>query len=177
VHNASEAGPTAGGTNRVFSIGNAEDGDPTGLDADGGISLGNFGAAGFWGIEGQMKYGSNIGKNPLTTDPFAGNYLADDHPISFSYQKAYEEKLAKDQSLKDPTTISSLIRFFGPDKQIECSTCHDPHVYYAYDTRAGGWRPDADTVDPARGVPYRELRPFLAKSNKGSGLCLSCHNK
>ncbi len=173
VHNAKEAGATAG-SNRVFSIGNYETSfDATGLDADGGIPLGDFGVFdGMW--MNKNLYGSNLGKT--AADPYAGTNLADDHPISFSYTQAQANK--GDNFLNPIDTVTAKgprIRFFGSDNRIECSTCHDPHVYYAFDTN--GWRADANNTDSYRNAPYKELKPFLVMSNSGSKLCLACHNK
>ncbi|MFZ2949394.1 MAG: cytochrome c3 family protein [Desulfuromonadaceae bacterium] len=84
----------------------------------------------------------------------SGTNLTDDHPIGFSYSSAYSQET--NGGLFNNVGMDSKIRFFGPNKKVECSTCHDPHV----DT----------TANP-------DLKPFLVKSNVGSGLCLTCHNK
>lgn len=82
-----------------------------------------------------------------------GLNLTDDHPIGFNYAAA----AGADTGLHAIGVASSGgVRFFGPNNKVECSTCHDPHV----DT----------SVTP-------DLKPFLVKSNVGSGLCLTCHNK
>lgn len=78
--------------------------------------------------------------------------LMDDHPISLSYTQVLVTKGAEFRA--DPVGV----RFFGADKRVECSSCHDPHVDY---------------MDPANA----EFTPFLITSNKGSALCLACHKK
>lgn len=79
--------------------------------------------------------------------------LTDDHPVGFSYTAAYGEKPTK---LNNNIGMDSAIRFFGPQKRMECSTCHNPHI------------------DSSVDINYK---PFLAKSNANSELCLACHNK
>ena len=93
----------------------------------------------------------NLGMSGGATD---GLNLTDDHPIGFSYTNAYAQETSG--GLYNSAGMDSRIRFFGATKKVECSTCHDPHV----DT----------TANP-------DLKPFLVKSNVGSGLCLTCHNK
>lgn len=102
-----------------------------------------------------------------TTNAYAGNNLMDDHPISFSYTAAYNEKVSKgSNALKDINTIDARIRFYGSNMRMECSSCHDPHVAYGY---------TFDRVDT--GIGDKTLTPFLVRANSGSALCLSCHNK
>ncbi len=85
----------------------------------------------------------------------AGDNLTDDHPIGFSYSNAYTDK-GVGKGLHDWNGMDSKVRFFGASKRVECSTCHDPHI------------------DP---VAYPNQKPFLVKSNVGSALCLTCHDK
>ncbi len=87
--------------------------------------------------------------------------LTDDHPISFSYDSVLADPAysggSKDGELHDvATALSEDVRFFRSTNNVECSSCHDPHVDY--------WT-------------YPEYAPFLVRSNDGSGLCLACHNK
>jgi hypothetical protein len=91
--------------------------------------------------------------------------LSDDHPISFSYTAVlsgggYAAGEAKDGQLRPydqaEVYLGEGVRFFGADKRVECSSCHDPHVDYETDQR---------------------YRPFLIRPNDGSKLCLACHNK
>lgn len=83
-----------------------------------------------------------------------GDSLGDDHPVGFSYKDAYNETIAKN-SLNDYVGMDPAVRFFGPEKRVECSSCHNPHISGT----------DA------------EHQPFLVKSNAKSALCLTCHNK
>lgn len=76
-----------------------------------------------------------------------GPNLANDHPISIPYPTA-----AQDPKFKTPPDLKKGwpdVRLY--DGKIECATCHNPH--------------DPDIV------------PFLRKSNSGSGLCFTCHDK
>ena len=117
-------------------------------------------------------YGANLGKTTgASGDAYAGFNLMDDHPISFSYESAYNEKVnAGSDALKPITTPKGQgLRFFGAARdRMECSTCHDPHVDYGkdYDGNLTG-SPTGNTA----------LDPFLARDNSGSALCLACHNK
>lgn len=84
-----------------------------------------------------------------------GTNLTDDHPISFNYNTALA---TTDGGLADPTTASSgLGNTINADMlfngQMECASCHDVHN-------------DAGTG-----------ADLLVKSNAGSALCLTCHDK
>lgn len=104
---------------------------------------------------GSMIPNRNIGGT--ADDPTRGNDLTNDHPLGFNYDLAQQEKPAALYSLAQVAVNSSnKIRFFGAQKKVECTTCHDPHV-------------DSNV--------YPDLKPFLVMSNTGSALCLSCHNK
>jgi len=104
--------------------------------------------------------GSRIGGSVANTGD-TGDFR-DDHPFSFSYTTVetsaeYQPGGAKSGQLQDTATaVTNGVRFFGVDNNVECSTCHDPHVNY-------------------RDNP--EYGPFLIMSNSGSGLCLACHIK
>lgn len=78
--------------------------------------------------------------------------LSDDHPISFGYSAVQTEKSSDFQS--SAYVLSQGLTLYSGN--VECSTCHDPHVDYFTDT----------TLDP-----------FLRISNAGSAMCLSCHIK
>jgi cytochrome c553 len=94
------------------------------------------------------KVGAIIGDVTSTTN------LSDDHPISFSYSDVLTEKgTGAFQSVAYVTTTQGLTLYGG---NVECATCHDPHVDYI--------------ADPT-------LDPFLRISNAGSAMCLSCHKK
>ncbi|MDK9698581.1 MAG: cytochrome c3 family protein [bacterium] len=99
--------------------------------------------------------GANIGEN------FPGgagsghtiNNLANDHPVSFAFNNALilEDAGGGAAQLQLPAT-GSAIKLFGTNgDQLECSSCHNVHS----NTNA----------------------PFLAMSNNGSAICLTCHIK
>jgi len=82
--------------------------------------------------------------------------LRDDHPVSFSYTAAYGDATNAGDLHLDTDVETAGLTLFGAAQNVECSTCHDPHVDYmnnaAYD-------------------------PFLAIPNAGSAMCLACHIK
>ncbi|UCG55984.1 MAG: cytochrome c3 family protein [Phycisphaerales bacterium] len=83
-----------------------------------------------------------------------GTDLSSSHPISFTYDSAL---VANDKGLFDPaTTASGLGDTIANDMlyqdNVECSSCHDVH---------------SET-----GLAF-----LLVKSNAGSALCLTCHDK
>ena len=88
------------------------------------------------------------GTNLVSTD------LSNDHPVSFLYDAALA---SADPGLRNPTTalsglggtISANMLISG---KMQCSSCHDVH------NGAG-------------------VAGLLLKSNTGSALCLTCHNK
>lgn len=89
---------------------------------------------------------------PLHTQNVMGTDLRVDHPVSFSLPA------------KDDGEISAWLRttpFTSPDPavqlvdgQVECTTCHDPHVQ------------NKDTF----------AFSFLVRSNENGGLCVNCHD-
>lgn len=108
------------------------------------------------------------GANPLIGEPIAvgGTSLTDDHPISFSYsaaQAVIPSKLhAADDSGTDPRLVGGVagsVRLFGAALNVECSSCHDPHVDYSV------------------GTGDINYTPFLVMPNTASNLCLACHIK
>ena len=84
----------------------------------------------------------------------SGVDLTNDHPIGFSYTDAAGEK--GPLSLNVVSALDSRIKLFGPAKNVECTSCHDPHV---------------------DNISYPLQKPFLVMENDSSKLCLSCHNK
>ena len=75
-----------------------------------------------------------------------GTDLTDDHPVSF----VYDSSLAAQQGgMRDPASLPRELPL-DHDKQLQCTTCHDPH---------------SDTYGD-----------FLRMDNHGSGLCVSCHD-
>lgn len=109
------------------------------------------------------SFGGATGSNFITGGENLGTNLADDHPISFTYDTALA---TLDGGLHDPAATSvttgsgadvrtgliSDVMLIGG--QLQCASCHDVHNVY---TAGGG--------------------PLLRISNAGSGLCLACHDK
>lgn len=87
--------------------------------------------------------------------------LSDDHPISFSYSAVLADKPGTLNSVASVETAGLVL--FGAGENVECSTCHDPHVSYIVDAAF----PGADAA----------YDPFLAIPNTGSSMCLTCHIK
>lgn len=108
---------------------------------DGTVALENYGI--ITNGTNKISGGDNIGTN-----------LANDHPISITYDATLA---GNDGGLHNPlTTNSGLGGFINDDLlfagKMECASCHDVHN--------------------AAGVGY-----LLRKSNAASALCLTCHNK
>ena len=106
--------------------------------------------------------GARTGGAPgWATSGDTGNFT-DDHPFSFSYTDVlasteYQSGNAKYNTLKLPGTAVGLgVQFFTGSLNVECSSCHDPHVNH-------------------RDNPT--WAPFLITPNTGSALCLACHTK
>lgn len=93
------------------------------------------------------SFGGATGTNMLSGSALLGTSLANDHPVSFTYDANLR---TADGELKDPTVapISNLL--FGG--KMECASCHDVH----------------NTPNIAK---------LLVMSNASSALCLTCHNK
>ena len=77
---------------------------------------------------------------------YIGTELDDDHPISFVYDAALA---AKNRKLHNPSGLPSDLPL-DAQNQLQCTTCHDPHS--------------------------NGFGQFLRSDNRGSQLCLSCHN-
>jgi predicted CXXCH cytochrome family protein len=80
-----------------------------------------------------------VGRSRLGTD------LTGHHPISFTYDNAL---VTADGELRDPATLQQQVRL-DRDKQVQCTSCHDPH--------------------------RDQYGKFLVKDNSASALCLDCH--
>lgn len=107
---------------------------------DGTVAIDSFGGATGTSFVGG---GENLG-----TD------MADDHPLSFTYDPALA---TADGGLFDPTTATTSLGgtidndlLFGA--KVECSSCHDVHNQFGNQS-------------------------LLKIANSGSDLCLTCHNK
>ena len=114
--------------------------------------------------------------------------LTNTHPISIEFVPGNASLRAKDFTLTNApgnikpwsgaTNIQSLLR--GADR-VECGSCHDPHNGYG-DTDGAGAQDDIySTNGSALGADANASRMmqvnFLRHSNKGSALCLGCHDK
>ena len=87
----------------------------------------------------------------MTGDAMVGTNLADDHPISFTYDATLA---TADGELTSPESASWVdaaheLPLYG--SQMQCASCHDVH-------------------DDANGA-------FLRVDNTASALCLKCHQK
>ena len=83
--------------------------------------------------------GPIAGRANLTTD------LSDDHPVSFQYTTALSRAHGQ---LADPATLASLLPL-DTTRQLQCTTCHDPHE--------------------------NRFRDFLRVDDRGGALCIRCH--
>lgn len=88
---------------------------------------------------GQASLGPLRGKASLGTD------LSDDHPISFVYDSGLALRRGE---LADPVLLPKRVRL-DATKQLQCTTCHDPHE--------------------------DRYPKFLVMENRVSQLCVSCH--
>lgn len=138
-----------------------------------GFRMGSFGPDPIMQIDAPANLGAYRSYMPDgsfagSTDGYKGTEFGDDHPISMSYDNVLAERKSKYPSnpgLIDPVanpTRLELIKFYGTNRRVECGSCHDPHVAYNF----GG-----------NGVGSSDHAPFLRKTNVGSELCLSCHDK
>jgi len=86
-----------------------------------------------------------VSLGPLTGRASLGTDLSDDHPVSF----VYDPTLAlKQGQLADPSTLPKIVAL-DTTKQMQCTSCHDPH-----DNR---------------------FRKFLRLEDRGGALCTACH--
>ena len=100
------------------------------------------------------SFGGNTGTHMIPEGRNLGTDLSTSHPISFTFDAALAEE---DGELHDPSTAQSgvggtIAEDLLFDDKVECASCHDVH--------------DKGTGD------Y-----LLRKSNDGSALCLTCHDK
>ncbi|MDH5630289.1 MAG: cytochrome c3 family protein, partial [Gammaproteobacteria bacterium] len=104
------------------------------------------------------SFGGATGTTFVPTTANLGDILSNDHPISVTYDDVADTELhaaTTTITIGDggavSGTIDSLLLAAG---EVQCSSCHDVH-----NTNA---------------VTGTQL---LLKSNAGSALCLTCHNK
>ena len=101
--------------------------------------------------------GTTTGTNFISGGANVGTDLSDDHPISFTYDASLA---TADGGLHDPTTTASgipgspgtIAQDMLIGDQVQCSSCHDVHN-------------------------ESNIAMLLKKSNAGSALCLTCHDK
>ncbi len=108
---------------------------------DGTVALGNV-----LSRSSPISFGS-ITTMPAGTPTNLGTNLADDHPISFTYNSALA---TNDGQLKDPSAIVAPVNLDKSSK-MQCTSCHDAHD--------------------------NSKTKFLLASTQGSALCFSCHNR
>jgi len=94
------------------------------------------------------------GTHFMVNNTLIGTDLSDDHPLSFTYNTSLA---SQDGGLHDPSTTNSglagtIEEDMLIDSKVQCASCHDVH--------------NGSGVDK-----------LLRKSNAGSGLCLTCHDK
>jgi predicted CXXCH cytochrome family protein len=99
--------------------------------------------------------GTTTGTTFITGAELLGTDLSNDHPISITYDALLA---SADGGLFDPTTTTSGLGgtisadMLAGGNQVQCSSCHDVHN-------------------------AANLSFLLVKTNLGSALCLTCHNK
>lgn len=106
------------------------------------------------------SFGGNTGSNNISGDDLLGTSLANDHPVSITYNAALA---TSDGGLEDPT-VKTVVALSGKtiddgmlvSHKIECASCHDVH----------NSRGDAGTAGH-----------LLLVNNSGSALCKTCHKK
>ncbi len=103
------------------------------------------------------SFGGRTGSQFIDGDASLGTDLSEHHPVSFIFDDALA---IRDGQLFPPSTTPSGIAGAGGTIQtdmlnnnsLECSSCHDVHNTF-------------------------NNEDLLVKSNDGSALCLTCHNK
>ena len=124
------------------------------------------------GLNGEMPAGHG------TTSGFTRNLgidLTNDHPISFTFDAAQANR---DGELVDPTTVSYLgeRRPGGhnkptlplEDNQMECISCHDPHVRST----------TGENIKFLRVNRFQQATPIEGTFNQANDIiCLACHQK
>ncbi|WP_448189070.1 hypothetical protein [Azospirillum sp. sgz301742] len=103
-----------------------------------------------------------------------GTDLSNDHPISFTYDDALA---TKDGELRKPSTSANLIatRSHGvtptlplESGQMQCTTCHDPHLYDASDLNRKFLRLNR---------LQKNAGPTTTFNPANDLICLACHTK
>lgn len=105
------------------------------------------------------SFGGATGTNFVSGADLLGTDLANDHPVSFTYNA---QLATDDGSLFDPTTttVTALGRTIDEGmligSKVECGSCHDVHANKGDSATAGS---------------------LLLVDNAASALCLTCHDK
>ncbi|MBI5388062.1 MAG: cytochrome c3 family protein [Verrucomicrobia bacterium] len=97
------------------------------------------------------SFGNQTGTHFVTGDALLGTDLANDHPISFTFDAALA---TADGGLFTPESgsyVDAAHKVPLYSAKLECGSCHNPHD--------------------------NQYTKFLRKSNASSALCLTCHNK
>ena len=97
--------------------------------------------------KGGIKFSGGVVRIPKKHRANLGYDLADDHPISFTYDVSLA---TENGELKDPRNLSGGVRL-DRDDQVQCTSCHNAHD--------------------------NEFGKFLVMDNYASALCISCHEK
>jgi len=82
---------------------------------DGTIALGQLGS-----LTEMHVLDASFGKIPVGAKTMLGTDLSDDHPVSFVYPDSSELLLADSLRQKG-------IKLVGPERYVECTSCHNPH--------------------------------------------------
>jgi predicted CXXCH cytochrome family protein len=100
------------------------------------------------------SFGGVTGVTPISSTNNLGTVLGNDHPISIDYTTALAS--SKGHMFDPSVTASGLGGTIAADmlyvNKVECSSCHDVHNNYG-------------------------IAGMLKKTNAGSALCLTCHNR
>ena len=133
---------------------------------------------------GGLTYTDDIGatrdQNDYVVSGGSKVNLTDDHPLGFSYTQALNDtdpitgvQMINNNLRTLSDALSRGVRFFGPSNTVECSSCHNPHVYYGQGKMAGS----RNMLPYATTQAQLDRTPFLVRDNNGSALCLACHIK
>jgi hypothetical protein len=103
-----------------------------------------------------------------------GTNMGNDHPISFTYNNTLA---TNDGELRGPdnTVVGNRVRGSSPkvkmpleNDQVQCATCHDPHMYDPTDPKAKFLRMNRLQADQPVGGAFNQTNDII---------CLACHNK
>jgi hypothetical protein len=103
-----------------------------------------------------------------------GTNMGNDHPISFTYNSTLA---TNDGELRGPdgTVVGNRVRGASPkvkmpleNDQVQCATCHDPHMYDKIDPKAKFLRMNRLQAEQPVGGAFNQTNDII---------CLACHNK